>query len=94
MALHRVHRLPRVVFPAMVSRVKMLARMDIVERRRPQDGRFKTQHKNDEVELRVSTVPTAFGEKVVIRIFDPGVLRQELTNSDFSHAKWRFTSAC
>ena len=81
--MHRVHRLPRVVFPAMVSRVKMLARMDIAERRRPQDGRFKTQHKNDEVELRVSTVPTAFGEKVVIRIFDPGVLRQELDQLGF-----------
>ena len=81
--MHRVHRLPKVVFPAMVSRVKMLGRMDIAERRRPQDGRFKTQHKNDEVELRVSTVPTAFGEKVVIRIFDPGVLRQELDSLGF-----------
>ena len=81
--MHRVHRLPKVVFPAMVSRVKMLGRMDIAERRRPQDGRFKTQHKDDEVELRVSTVPTAFGEKVVIRIFDPGVLKQELDQLGF-----------
>jgi len=81
--MHRVHRLPKVVFPAMISRVKMLGRMDIAERRRPQDGRFKTQHKDDEVELRVSTVPTAFGEKVVIRIFDPGVLRQELDSLGF-----------
>ncbi len=76
--LHRVHRLPRVVYPAMASRIKMLARMDIAERRRPQDGRFKTQHRGVEVELRVSTVPTAFGEKVVVRIFDPGVLKQDL----------------
>jgi general secretion pathway protein E len=81
--MHRVHRLPKVVFPAMISRVKMLARMDIAERRRPQDGRFKTQHKDDEVELRVSTVPTAFGEKVVIRIFDPGVLKQKLDHLGF-----------
>ena len=76
--LHVVHRLPRVVFPAMVSRVKTLARMDIAERRRPQDGRFKTAHKDDEVEMRVSTAPTAFGEKVVIRVFDPGILQSDL----------------
>ncbi len=76
--MHRVHRLPRAVFPAMISRVKMLGRMDIAERRRPQDGRFKTQHQSNEVELRVSTVPTAFGEKAVIRIFDPGVMSLDL----------------
>jgi general secretion pathway protein E len=76
--LHVVHRLPRVVFPAMVSRVKTLARMDIAERRRPQDGRFKTAHRDDEVEMRVSTAPTAFGEKVVIRVFDPGILQSDL----------------
>jgi general secretion pathway protein E len=76
--MHTIHRLPRVVHPALVSRIKMLARMDIAERRRPQDGRFKTTHRDEEVELRVSTVPVAFGEKVVIRIFDPGVLTQGL----------------
>jgi general secretion pathway protein E len=81
--LHRVHRLPKVVHPAMVSRVKTLGRMDIAERRRPQDGRFKTQHGDAEVELRVSTVPTAFGEKAVIRIFDPGVLSTDLVNLGF-----------
>jgi general secretion pathway protein E len=76
--LHRIHRLPKVVHPAMISRVKMLARMDIAERRRPQDGRFKTNFQGQEVELRVSTVPTAFGEKVVLRIFDPGVYVKDL----------------
>ena len=78
--LHTVHRLPKGVYPAMVSRVKTLARMDIAERRRPQDGRFKTQHGDKEVELRISTVPTAFGEKAVMRIFDPGVLLQDLAS--------------
>lgn len=81
--LHRIHRLPKTVHSAVVSRIKMLARLDIAERRRPQDGRFKTGHKNQEVEMRVSTVPTAFGEKLVIRIFDPGVLRQELDHLGF-----------
>ncbi|MBL8618880.1 MAG: type II/IV secretion system protein [Deltaproteobacteria bacterium] len=76
--LHTVHRLPRVVFPALVSRIKTLSRMDIAERRRPQDGRFKLTHRDNEVELRVSTVPVAFGEKVVIRVFDPGVLTEDI----------------
>ncbi len=81
--LHTIHRLPKVVHNAMISRFKMLARMDIAERRRPQDGRFKTSHNGQEIELRVSTVPTAFGEKVVVRVFDPGVLLQDLENLGF-----------
>lgn len=81
--LHGVHRLPRVVLPAMISRFKTLARMDIAERRRPQDGRFKVRFENEEVELRVSTVPTAFGEKIVARIFDPGVQLKDLEQLGF-----------
>ncbi len=81
--LHTVHRMPRTVHPAVVSRVKLLARLDIAEKRRPQDGRFKTQLGTIEVELRVSTVPTAFGEKTVIRIFDPAVLKQSLVDLGF-----------
>ena len=81
--IHRIHRLPKSVHPAILSRVKMLSRLDIAERRRPQDGRFKTQHRKYEVEFRVSTVPTAFGEKCVIRIFDPGVLIQNLEELGF-----------
>jgi general secretion pathway protein E len=81
--LHRVHRLPKVVLPALISRLKMLARMDIAERRRPQDGRFKTQYKDEEIELRVSTIPTAFGEKIVARIFDPGMQLDDLEHLGF-----------
>lgn len=81
--LHAVHRMPKTVHPAVVSRVKLLARLDIAEKRRPQDGRFKTAFGPTEVELRVSTVPTAFGEKAVIRIFDPGVLKQPLPELGF-----------
>ncbi|MBX3259438.1 MAG: Flp pilus assembly complex ATPase component TadA [Labilithrix sp.] len=74
--LHKVHTLPKVVHPAVLSRIKMLARMDIAERRRPQDGRIKTERGQREVELRVSTISVAFGEKMVIRVFDPeNVLR-------------------
>jgi general secretion pathway protein E len=64
--LHTIHRLPKVVHPAIVSRIKTLGRMDIAEKRRPQDGRFKTTYKDTEVELRLSTVPTAFGELVIL----------------------------
>jgi general secretion pathway protein E len=81
--LHAVHRMPKLVHPAVVSRVKLLARLDIAERRRPQDGRFKTMFGKEEVELRVSTVPTAFGEKAVIRIFDPSILKQPLNDLGF-----------
>jgi general secretion pathway protein E len=76
--LHTVHQLPKVVHPAVVSRIKTLARLDIAEKRRPQDGRIKTARGDREVEMRVSTVAVAFGEKLVIRIFDPGALVRDL----------------
>ena len=82
--LNTVHKIPKAVHPAFVSRIKMLSRMDIAEKRRPQDGRIKTEFKTREVELRVSTMPTAFGEKVVIRIFDPDILLQDLEELGFS----------
>jgi len=82
--LNTIHKTPKAVHPAFVSRIKMLSRMDIAEKRRPQDGRIKTEYKSREVELRVSTMPTAFGEKVVIRIFDPDVLLQDLEEIGFS----------
>ena len=82
--LNTIHTIPKAVHPAFVSRVKMLSRMDIAEKRRPQDGRIKTEYKSREVELRVSTMPTAFGEKVVVRIFDPDILLQDLEEIGFS----------
>jgi len=78
--LHTVHQLPKVVHPAIVSRIKTLARLDIAEKRRPQDGRIKTARGDREVEMRVSTVAVAFGEKLVLRVFDPGALVQELAD--------------
>ncbi|MFN0061299.1 MAG: GspE/PulE family protein [Myxococcaceae bacterium] len=81
--LHTVYTMPHVVHAPIVSRVKMLSRIDISEKRRPQDGRIKTEREGREVELRVSTLPTAFGEKVVIRIFDPETLVQDITQLGF-----------
>ena len=82
--LHNVHTMPKVVHNAVVSRIKMLSRMNIAEKRRPQDGRIKTEFKGREVELRVSMLPVAFGEKAVVRIFDPDILIQDLANLGFS----------
>lgn len=82
--LHGIYDFPRAIHPALVSRIKMLARMDIAEKRRPQDGRIKTERSGREIELRVSTLPVAFGEKAVIRIFDPQDLIQELDSIGFS----------
>jgi general secretion pathway protein E len=81
--LHCIHTVPRVVHPSIVSRIKMLSRMDIAEKRRPQDGRIKTSFRDRDVELRVSTLPTAFGEKVVLRIFDPEILFQDVRELGF-----------
>ncbi|MDE1461956.1 GspE/PulE family protein [Spartinivicinus poritis] len=73
--LHYVYELPAQVMAAVTSRLKILGRMDVAEKRRPQDGRLKTvSPEGNEVELRLSTLPTAFGEKMVMRIFDPDVL--------------------
>jgi general secretion pathway protein E len=81
--LHNVQNIPKVVHPAIASRIKMLSRMDIAEKRRPQDGRIKTEFKGREIELRVSCVPVAFGEKIVIRIFDPDLVSQDLESLGF-----------
>jgi len=82
--LHTVYRLPKNVHSALVSRIKTLSRLDMAEKRRPQDGRIKTSRDGREVEIRVSTVPVAFGEKVVMRIMDPDVLFQDLENLGFT----------
>ena len=91
--LHNLHTIPKKLHPPIVSRLKLLARLDLAEKRRPQDGRIKTQHKGKEVELRVSTLPVAFGEKVVIRIFDPEILMQELDRLGFYPREYQLYSS-
>ena len=81
--LHEIQRVPKLVNLAITSRLKTMCRMDIAEKRRPQDGRIKTEHNGQEIELRVSTLPTAFGEKMVMRIFDPEVMIKELAGLGF-----------
>ncbi len=81
--LHDIQQIPQVVHRAVISRIKTMSRLDIAEKRKPQDGRIKTVRGEREIELRVSTLPVAFGEKVVLRIFDPGVLLQDLAGLGF-----------
>jgi general secretion pathway protein E len=84
--LHQVYQVPAVVMIAMTARIKLLGRMDVIEKRRPQDGRIKTRtNGGQEVELRLSTLPTAFGEKLVMRIFDPEVVVKTLPELGFPH---------
>jgi general secretion pathway protein E len=80
------------VLNAMTARIKLLGRMDVVEKRRPQDGRIETRNpRGDEIEMRLSTLPTAFGEKMVMRIFDPDTAVKDLDALGFSQhdaARW------
>ena len=83
--LHTIYKLPKSVHSAITSRIKTLARMDIAEKRRPQDGRIKIARQDGrEVEIRVSTIPIAFGEKTVMRLLDPDVIFQNLDGLGFS----------
>jgi general secretion pathway protein E len=88
--LHPVYQMPMSVMNAMIARIKLLGRMDVVEKRRPQDGRIKTVRpgmgatRGDEVEMRLSTLPTAFGEKLVMRIFDPEATVKDLSALGFA----------
>lgn len=90
--LHDVYQLPATIMAAVLSRLKIMGRMNIIEKRLPQDGRIKTQSvQKKEIELRLSTMPTAFGEKIVMRIFDPEVLLrnyQQLGFNEREQAVW------
>jgi len=96
--LHNVYELPAQVCAAVTSRIKILGRMDVAEKRRPQDGRLKTRspQTGGEVELRLSTLPTAFGEKLVMRIFDPELLQKsfaQLGLEDEDLQRWQLMTS-
>ncbi|HET7292152.1 MAG TPA: GspE/PulE family protein [Vicinamibacteria bacterium] len=82
--LHDVHLIPRIVYQAVVSRIKLLSGCNLAEKRKPQDGRIKREQGGREIELRVSTMPTVFGEKAVLRIFDPEILMKGIDELGFS----------
>ena len=68
--LHTIETLPPAVRAAIGSRIKIMARLNIAERRLPQDGRLKVNVRGREIDLRVSTMPTLWGESIVLRILD------------------------
>ena len=91
--LHDVYELPAPIMAAVTSRLKILSRLNVAEKRKPQDGRLKTKSPDgNEIELRISTLPTAFGEKMVMRVFDPDVLVRSFEQMGFTredYAAWQ-----
>ena len=87
--LHTIYRLPRVVHEPICTKIKTMSRLDIAEKRRPQDGRLKVAWKNKEAEVRVSTIPVAFGEKVVLRLQSEDILFSDLNKLGFSERDLR-----
>ena len=73
--LHEQGRMPLTLHSAVVSRIKVLGGMDVAERRRPQDGRIRVMIRRSPLDIRVSTLPTVLGEKVVMRLLDDSAVR-------------------
>lgn len=84
--LREVFRLPPSVLSSLTSRIKIMGGMDIAEKRLPQDGRFQVTLERRSIDLRVSTMPTVYGEKVVLRILDKTNMLLNLDSLGFSPA--------
>ena len=82
--LHEVNSLPRHLQASIISRVKIMGDLDIAESRIPQDGRSQIKVEGKEIELRISTLPTIYGENVVIRILDQSIALMGLEDLGFS----------
>src|SRR5207237_1461789 len=81
--LHEMLTPPKRLEAAILSRIKIMASLDIAERRLPQDGRIKLRYSRREIDFRVSVLPTIFGEKAVLRILDKESLKLDLTQLGF-----------
>ena len=81
--LNELMKAPKTIQSELVSRLKIMAQMDISEKRLPQDGRIKVKVQNKNIDLRVSSLPTVFGEKIVIRILDKSRLSLTLDQVGF-----------
>ncbi len=78
---------PKWIQPALISRIKVMAQMNIAEKRLPQDGRFEVKVGDQSIDLRVSTIPTAFGERVVLRLLHKTGSLLELSDLGLSPAR-------
>ena len=81
--LNELMKAPKTIQSELISRLKIMAQMDISEKRLPQDGRIKVKVQNKSIDLRVSSLPTVFGEKIVIRILDKSRLSLTLDQVGF-----------
>ncbi len=81
--LYEIAPPPKNLLAPVVSRIKILSGMDIAERRLPQDGTFSVRYQDRTIDIRVSTIPTVFGEKVVLRLLDKGKLQLDLKTLGF-----------
>ena len=87
--LYEVMRPPAHLKNALISRVKIMSRLDIAERRLPQDGRIRLKAKGREMDFRVSVLPTLFGEKVVLRLLDKAGLQLDMTKLGFEEIQYK-----
>ncbi len=90
--LNHIESLPRKLHPAIASRIKIMSKLNIAERRLPQDGRLKIKTGGKDMDIRVSTVPTLYGESIVMRLLDSkGVLSLDTVGFSKAHRE-SFTS--
>jgi type IV pilus assembly protein PilB len=87
--LHEVDRVPAAVQSPMISRLKIMASVDITERRVPQNGRITVRLAKHKVDLRLATLPTVWGEKIVLRVLDTGGIDLELKKLGFTGETYR-----
>jgi type IV pilus assembly protein PilB len=87
--LYEMMRPPLQLKNPIISRLKIMSRLDIAERRLPQDGRIKLKAKGREMDFRVSVLPTLFGEKVVLRLLDKSVIQLDMTKLGFEESQFR-----
>ena len=92
--LHEIDRVPKDVTGALVSRLKIMSNVDITERRVPQNGRITVLLGQRKVDLRLATLPTVWGEKVVLRVLDTGGMDLQLRKLGFTDRNyWRFSTS-
>ncbi len=90
--LQEIRKLPRPIYPAVVSRIKIMARMDITIRHIPQDGRASMRYLKRETDLRIASMPTVNGEKIVIRLLEKNPAFKDLTAIGFSEGNYQIFS--
>ncbi|MFV0460639.1 MAG: GspE/PulE family protein [Actinomycetales bacterium] len=86
--LHEVMKSPKAIAGGVTSRLKIMADIDIAERRIPQDGRLSVKHDGRKIDLRVATLPTVWGEKIVMRILDNSTAQMALSDLGFSESNF------